>query len=482
MKSSQGALKNHAQVFAGRASERKSKLRRESSAKTRNVLHIDYASRFAHLAYMQDISRRHFLSSSSAAALALAATPAILQSAEKNASAPLRMGLIGCGGYGMANARAALKAGGVTFTCVCDVDSDHLQKSGQEIAKLQGTAPRTFKLYQEMLALPDLDAVIIASPPHWHALQLIAALDRGLEVYLEKPLCYDIREGRAMVEAVSHSKRVVQVGFQRRQSPAFKAVRERVQSGECGRVVSVDANIHYTAGVTNNAPQEPPAALDWDLWCGPAPKIPYSPQVGHVNWRLEKTTGHGHLVDWGIHLIDAARFILKEGMPNAVTASGGLYALKGKITTPDTLNAHFEFASCPLTWRHRIWGAQEYAPQTSNGITFFCEKETIFVTDDRHEIIPRGKESERETKRATADMGVEHMKEFLTAVRERKAPACSVQEAYESTTCVKLAMISYDMGTKIVWDAANEQVVGNNRAASLLKRDYRQPWKHPSKG
>ena len=108
-----------------------------------------------------------------------------------------------------------------------------------------------------------------------------------------------------------------------------------------------------------------------------------------MNWRLEKTTGHGHLVDWGIHLIDAARVILGEGTPRTVSAAGGLYYLKDKITTPDVLTAHFEFASCPLTWRHRIWGAEEYAPEIANGIFFYGEKETIFVTDDRWEVIPQ---------------------------------------------------------------------------------------------
>jgi predicted dehydrogenase len=391
----------------------------------------------------------------------------------------IKLGLIGCGGYGLADARAAFKAGGVEVMALCDVDSEHLSRGAAEIEKLQGARPLTFKLCQELLDTPGLEAVIIASPPQWHALHFIAATEKGLDIYCEKPLAYDIREGRAMVGAAQRSGRVVQVGFQRRQSKAFQQVRDRLQQGKAGRVVSVDAQIHYTAGIKDTKPQDPPPSLDWDLWCGPAPHLPYSPQIGHVNWRLEKTTGHGHLVDWGIHLVDAVRFVLRETAPQSVQASGGLYHLKDKITTPDTLTAHFQFASCPLTWRHRIWGAEEYAPEVSNGVFFYAEKETIFVTDDRWIVIPKGRNKERQINEVKGDLGVEHMAEFLNAVRERRQPGCGPEEAQLSTTAVKLAMISYEVGTPITWSAAREEVLGNRAANKLLKREYRSPWRHP---
>src|SRR5512140_311520 len=344
---------------------------------------------------MNTVSRRGFLKTSALGAVAL---PAALQGAEPERK--LRIGLIGCGWYGMVDLKTAHKLGGVETVALCDVDSEHLAKSADEVEKLQGKRPRTCKLYDDLLKTPGLEAVIIATPPHWHALQLIAALGHNLDVYCEKPLSYDIREGRAMVDAVKKSGRIVQIGFQRRQSPAFNAVRDYIQAGSAGRIVCAEANIHYTAGTKDPTPQPPHVSLDWDLWCGPGPKIPYSPQVGHMNWRLEKTSGQGHLVDWGIHLIDAARFILGETTPASVTTGGGLYYLKGKITTPDVLNAHFDFPSCPVTWRHRIWGAEEYNPEVSNGIFLFGEKQTVFVTDSRWEIIPRGKGKDRKVQQA----------------------------------------------------------------------------------
>ena len=300
---------------------------------------------------MSTTSRRQFLGSTAAAAASVALGRSVYGAAENRT---LRLGVIGAGGYGMADARAALKADSVEIAAVCDVDSDHLKQSADELEKLQGKRPQALKMYEELLDLKGLDAVIIATPPHWHALQFIAALQRGLDVYCEKPLAYDIREGQAMVEAAARHGRVVQIGFQRRQSNAFAAVKRLIDSGAAGKIVQVDAQIHYTAGLKDPRPQDPPAALDWDLWCGPGPKIPYSPQVGHVNWRLERTSGHGHLVDWGIHWIDFCRKILDLPMPRAVTAAGGTYELQGRITTPDTLTVHFEFDRLPIVWRHRI--------------------------------------------------------------------------------------------------------------------------------
>jgi predicted dehydrogenase len=391
----------------------------------------------------------------------------------------LKLGLIGCGGYGRNDVRAAFKAGGGEVIALCDVDSQHLTDTAAEVEKSQGARPKTFKYYEELLATPGLQAVIIATPPQWHALPFLAAVEKNLDIYCEKPLAYDIRECQVMVAAAKKKDIVVQIGFQRRQSPAIQQVRDYLRQGHLGRIVQADAQIHYTAGIRDTTPQEPPASLDWDLWCGPAPKLPYSPQIGHVSWRLERTTGHGHLVDWGIHLIDATRWILGETTPRSVQASGGTYYFKDKITTPDTLTAQFDFETCPVFWKHRIWGAQEYTPEVSNGIFFYGESGTVFVTDDRWVLIPKDKNKQREEHKASADLGTAHMTEFLNAVRSRQQPGCTIEDGYRSMATVKLAMIAYDVGAKIEWDEKSQQIVGNARAAELLQRPYRAPWKHP---
>jgi len=285
-----------------------------------------------------------------------------------------------------------------------------------------------------------------------------------------------------MVDAAAKTDRIVQVGFQRRNSQAIQAVRDYVQSGKAGRVIQVEAQIHYNAARRDATPQSPPPALDWDLWCGPAPKLAYSPQIGHVSWRLEKEYGHGHLVDWGIHHVDAARWILGETMPRSVQAAGGIYELKGNITTPDVLSAHFEFASCPVLWRHRIYGAAEYTREVSNGIFIYTDKETIFVGDTRWVVVPKGKGAQRQVHEGRADMAREHMANFLECVRTRNRPLCPLGEGYKSTATVQLAAIAYETESKVVWDASSEQIVGNPAASALLKREYRPPYQHPWKG
>jgi hypothetical protein len=267
-----------------------------------------------------------------------------------------------------------------------------------------------------------------------------------------------VREGRAMVEAAKRKECVVQIGFQRRQSAAIGQAREYIRQGNIGRIVQVEANIHYTAGLRDTTIQDPPEALDWDLWCGPAPKLPYCPQIGHHAWRLEKEYGHGHLVDWGIHLIDATRWILGETMPQSVQAAGGIYYFKDKITTPDILNVHFDFETCPVTWG------------------------TVFATDRKWIIVPKGKGKERQVNDVSSDMGTAHMNEFLESVRTRKPASCSTEDAYYSTSTVKLAMIAYDVEEKIQWDNQSERIINNSKANKLLKREYRAPWKHPFNG
>ena len=242
---------------------------------------------------------------------------------------------------------------------------------------------------------------------------------------------------------------------------AFSAARARpsgrsrdyLQQGNLGRIVQVDAQIHYLRRHCR-IPRPRTRRRRWIGTSGAArpPRSPTRPQVGHFAWRLEKTTGHGHLVDWGIHLIDATRWILGRTMPRSVQASGGIYSYKDKITTPDVLTVQFDFDACPVCWRHRIWGAEEYTPEVSNGIFFYGENGTIFVTDDRWVLIPKDKNKQREEHKASADMGTAHMAEFLSAVRSRQQPGCTVEDGYRSTATVKLAMIAYDVGAKIEWD------------------------------
>jgi predicted dehydrogenase len=286
-----------------------------------------------------------------------------------------------------------------------------------------------------------------------------------------------------MVNAADAAKRVVQIGFQRRHNIASAQAADYIRQGLAGKIVQVDAQINYTAPLESSVIQDPPASLDWDLWCGPAPKLPYCPNIGHRAWRLEVNYGNGHMVDWGIHWLDAIRRMLGLKAPDTVEAMGGIFRLRDKITTPDVLVAQFEFESLPVIWRHRLWGAVELDPSMNNRAVFYGEKETVLVTDDRWAVMPSGKGSQMKVIEAPpAKPGVLHMMNFLECVRSRQTPICEPLDGYLSTLTPQLGMIAYQVGAKIRWDAQKEQILDNPNANKLLKREYRLPWKHPAKG
>lgn len=394
----------------------------------------------------------------------------------------LKIGLIGTGWYGMVITKAALKVGGVEVIGVCDVDSDHLNNSANELEKLQGTKPKTFKYYHDLLEQKGLDVVFIGTPPHWHALQFIAACEKGFDIYCEKPLSYDVTEGLAMVQAADKSGNIVQLGFQRRQSEAFKKAKELLDNGRIGDLHQVTAQINYNPVLQDTTIQTPPATLDWEEWCGPAPKLDYCPNIGHMAWRLEKDYGNGHLVDWGIHHVDIIRHILGEGMPEEFFSSGGIFELEGKITTPDTLTSQMKFKRAPLLWQHRLWGVGDVTREFNNGIFFHGEKGSLFAEDSRVVIFDGGKEGKREDLSIPSEsMQENHMKNFLDAVRakNRKLISCTPLDAFQSTATVQLAMISYYTGTQIKWDFQKKEITGNSEASKLLKRDYRGKYMHP---
>lgn len=424
------------------------------------------------------MNRRNFIKSSTLATAA-SFVPFNIPAREKN----LKVGLIGVGWYGMVLMKAAFKTGGIEVIGICDVDTDHLESGATEIEGLQGKKPKTYKHYQDLLDQKELEAVFIATPPHWHALQFIDACEKGLDIYCEKPLSYDVKEGLAMIDAANKAGNIVQVGFQRRQSDAFNNAGEYIISGKAGEIHQVEAQIHYDAKLKDTTIQEPPASLDWDLWCGPAPKLPYRPSIGHIAWRLEKEYGHGHLVDWGIHHIDIIRKLMNLSTPEKLTAFGGIYKFKDKITTPDTLTAHLNFQQVPIVWQHRLWGAAEYSPEISNSIKFYGEKATIVASDHQWTIIPTAEDGERkEMKIRTPDMQEKHVGEFIKAATTKDPSfiSCTTEDGFQSTASVQLAMIAYETGEPVYWNNQSMEVE-DQLAQQHLMRDYRAQWVHPFK-
>jgi predicted dehydrogenase len=426
------------------------------------------------------MNRRKFMEKTSLSSAALASAFYIPSIGKEK---KLKVGLIGSGWYGMVITKAALEVGGVEIIAVCDVDSDHLNNSADELEKLQGTRPKTFKDYRDLLDIKKLEAVFIGTPPHWHALQFIAACEKGLDIYCEKPLAYDVKEGLAMMEAAQKAGNIVQVGFQRRQSEAFKKAKELIQQGQAGNIYQVGAQINYNPPFRESTEiQAPPPALDWDAWCGPAPKLNYRPSIAHIAWRLEKEYGNGHLVDWGIHHIDIVRRIMEWEMPKSFSTEGGLFVHKDRMTTPDTLTAVMNFDQAPLVWQHRMWGSGSIDPSFNNGVFFYGDKATIFAADRKVVLMPAGKKQEQKVMEIpTASMQQSHMADFLKAVKNKNKDmiSCTVEDAFKSTATVQLAMAAYYTGSNVKWNASNNTIKSNEQASKLLARKYREGYERP---
>lgn len=425
------------------------------------------------------MQRRSFIQKSSMATAAMVASfhiPGFAQSRK------LKIGLIGAGWYGMVITEAALKVGGVEVVAVCDIDTEHLNSSIDKLEKLQGSRPAAYKDYNDLLDVKGLEVVMIGTVPHWHALHFIAACEKGIDIYCEKPLAYDVREGQAMVKAAQKAGNIVQIGFQRRQSKAFAKAKELIQSDKIGKVHQIGAQIHYNPGIGDTSIQQPPASLDWETWCGPAPKLDYRPSIGHKAWRLEKEYGNGHLVDWGIHNIDIIRKIMNFDMPTSFQTNGSLEVLKGKITTPDTLNATLNFEGCPVIWQHRMWGTGGINAEYNNGVFFYGEKGTLFASDNKLVLLPKGKNQlQEELIIKTPEMQENHVANFLNAVKakDKSLIACKIQDAFKSTATVQLAMVSYYTKSKVVWNEEKLAILDNPKAAKLLERPYRSGYNRP---
>lgn len=425
------------------------------------------------------MKRRKFLEMTSMGSAAVMSSLYFPHSSQER---KIKTGLIGSGWYGMVDVTAALKIGGVEVIGICDVDSGHLATSADELEKLQGTRPKTFKYYNDLLDMKGLEAVVIGTIPHWHALQFIAACNKGLDIYCEKPLAYDVMESIAMVNAASGAGNIVQVGFQRRQAESFRKAKELIETGKIGEVHQVVAQIHYNPGPQDTKIQPPPASLDWEEWCGPAPKLDYRPSIGHRSWRLEKEYGNGHLVDWGIHHIDIIRKIMDEEMPEDIYATGGILALKGQITTPDTLNVKFGFRKAPVIWQHRLWGNGDVTREFSNGIFFYGDKGTLFTEDSKVVFFPAGRDAKREDMPVpTPLMQENHVENFIKAVRnkDKSLISCTPEDAFKSTATVQLAMIAFNTGSIVKWDQEKKMIIDNPEASALLKREYRGKYVHP---
>ena len=444
------------------------------------------------------MNRRDFLQAG-AAAMALAQSQLLM--AELADEKPLRVGLIGCGWYGKCDLFRLLQVAPVEVVSLCDVDKQMLAEAAELTASRQKSkkVPRTYGDYREMLTEKDLDVVLVDTPDHWHALPMIAAVEAGADVWVQKPISVDIVEGQAMLAAARRTKRVVQVGTQRRSTPHLMEARDTIiKEGKLGRVAMVDTYCYYHMRASENPPDSaPPEHLDYEMWTGPAPMRPYNALVHPRRWRSFMEYGNGIVGDMCIHMLDMVRWCLDLGWPKSVASTGGILVdTKSKANITDTQQATFDFGDTVVTWEHRTWG-HPADPQYPWGATLYGDKGTLKLSVNGYDFIPLGQgqpihrdvvmeldkypedRTEKDLERHVAPAIRVHMLDFLKACRERTKPVADIEQGHISTASCILANLSQELGRGLRWDAASQRVTGDDEANARLRRPYRSPWVHP---
>jgi predicted dehydrogenase len=400
------------------------------------------------------------------------------------------VGLIGHGGKGTALWRNFLLEPDVNPVAVADVYQPFLEKG---VAAAQNQ-PKAYKDFRQLLENKDVDAVIVATPDHWHALQMMAACRAGKDVYVEKPLALTVHEGRAMVTAARKHQRVVQVGSQQRSGAHYAKVIGLIREGAIGEVHEI------TVGFTRNVlpgfkPKDLSVVeggnLDWDMWLGPAPKVPFDPFRCIYNFRWFWDYSGGQMTNFGAHHLDIARWALGAKGPSAVAGFGGRFAMKDGGQTPDVQEVLYQFPGCVVTWT----GREVNRGSRAWDIEFLGTKGTIGISRGGWKLTPEGKgggasgetpaEKPAVEKPAVAAGTIEekgvnsdraHIRNFLDCVKSRALPAADVEEGHRTAIMCHLGNIATRLGRSLRWDADKEIVTGDAEATRWLARPYRKPW------
>jgi len=440
--------------------------------------------------------RRDFLSVSAAGAASLAAGVYAAPAAKTR-----RVGLIGTGWYGKADLLRLVQVEPVEVVSLCDVDSKMLAAAADIVSQRQksGKKPRTYSDYRKLLGEKDLDIVLIATPDHWHALPMIAACEAEADIYVQKPISVDVREGEAMLAAARKHGRVVQVGTQRRSTPHLIEAKDTIlKEGRLGTIGLVEIYCYYHMRARENPPDKsPPDYLDYEMWIGPAPMRPYNELVHPRRWRAFMEYGNGIVGDMCIHMLDMVRWMMDLGWPTSVSSEGGILVDKAsKANISDTQTATFDFAGMPIVWTHRTWGDAP-DPQNQWGATFYGDKGTLKASVMGYEFKPnRGEmirkdvtyeleqypedKTEPDLEKHVAPAIRGHMKDLLANIDSRGKPVADIEQGHISTASCILANLSMELGRSLTFDPKTGTVVGDKEATKRLARPYRAPWEHPT--
>ena len=385
------------------------------------------------------------------------------------------LGLIGCGGMGRADQQQLMRLKGVEVAAVCDVDASHLDNAAADVVNTGRPAPKKIKDFRQLLEQKDIDAVIIGTPDHWHAIPFIAACEAGKDIYCEKPISHSFVEAKAMLSAARHFQRVVQVGTWQRSIKHFQGAIEFVRSGKMGQINVCRAWMLYgLRDIGRQQPQNPPPELDWDFWLGPAPKRPYQPNRCHANWRWFFETGGSLMTDWGVHMIDIVLLAMQQTDPVSIMAAGGKLTCNDDRDTPDTLLAVYQFPKWVLNWEHRFNNVRGLDGGSEHGAEFIGDKGSLIVDRNGYQYFPETPDAEKPPKLEKSEST--HWQNFLDCVKSRKQPASDIGSMAKTTMLCLLGNIAKRIDSRIVWDAANLKITNLPDANRFVRTEYRKGW------
>lgn len=425
------------------------------------------------------MNRRFFLQSTSAGVGGLLARNS-RAFASPGPNDKIRVGFIGVGGQGTDRLRGFMRHDDVEVAAICDVDSSHLARAIAEVEKRREQKPQGYSDFRQLLERNDIDAVMIATPDHWHALITIAACQAGKDVFVEKPLCHNIAEGRKMVDAAIENKRITQLGTHiHNESGNYRRAVELVQSGNLGRISRVHCwkTSEIGKGLGNPPDCQPPAELNYDFWQGPAPKRSFNPNRSHFFFRYFWDYSGGVFIDFWCHITDVAYWALGLQAPISVSAVGAKRFHDDNTETPDCLDVLYEFPDISMSWTLNP-SPPAFQHMGGIGCIFYGTKATLAVNYDKNEVWVDGKKADdfpRPEPSIPDSPG--HIREFLDSIKSRVKTTCNVEYAYRLTKGGLLGNIAYRTGDKLYWDDKRERIISNRKANELVRRKYRRPWK-----
>jgi predicted dehydrogenase len=453
---------------------------------------------------MSTLTRRDFAKTVAAAG----AATALSQMRVSGANERVRLGFIGLGNRGDQVLDAFLAQPDMQVVALCDLRTDYMDFAAQKA----GGTPKQFKDYRQLLAMKDLDAVVVGTPDHWHALQTIHACQAGKDVYCEKPLSLCVAEGRRMVQAVRKHNRVSQVGIHRRSVPFCQEAAEVVRSGVLGKITVVRAfhiQNEWPKGIGNPPNGNPPAGLDWDAWLGPAPLVPYNPNRTFYRFRWFYDYSGGQVTNFGTHYLDFIHSALGVDAPRAVTALGGRYAqMEDNREVPDSLEILWQYPGDILVTFSQFNANAAPATGRPAEVEIRGTKGTLLLQGKGYEIVPEMISNDEfpartpltrpadskyrkdakpvlEPRRVAAQGSssnsdtVPHARNFLDCVKSRKACNCDIEIGHRSTSATLLGNLALRTRTLLEWDAAAERVTNHEPANKLLSYPYRPGYQLP---